>query len=79
MAGDRDGEVFTGPVTVTLAAEDATSGVAETHYRMAGDETPTVYDGPVTVTGPGTHTVEFRSVDQAGNVEAWQSVQFTIG
>ncbi|MGH3679478.1 MAG: family 16 glycoside hydrolase [Natronosporangium sp.] len=79
LAGDQTGDVFTGPVTVTLDAEDDTSGVAATHYRMAGDEDPTVYDGPVTVTDPGTHTVDFRSVDRAGNVEPWQSVEFTIG
>lgn len=46
---------------------------------MAGDEDLTVHDEPVTVTDPGTHTVEFRPVYQAGNVGAWRSVEFTIG
>jgi hypothetical protein len=31
-----------------------------------------------TVTTPGTHTVEFRSVDVAGHVEAIRSVTFTV-
>jgi hypothetical protein len=35
--------------------------------------------GPFAVAGDGQHTVEFRSVDQAGNVEPKQSVQFRIG
>lgn len=78
LAGEQDGDVFTGPVTVTLGAQDGTSGVAQTHYRMAGEEEPSTYGGPVTVTDPGTHTVEFRSVDRAGNVEDWQSIEFTI-
>jgi plastocyanin len=35
--------------------------------------------GPVTVSGNGAHTVEYRSTDVAGNVEATQKVEFTIG
>ncbi|WP_084469503.1 family 16 glycoside hydrolase [Jiangella gansuensis] len=79
LAGEQAGDVFTGPVTVTLQARDATSGVAQTQYRMAGTEEPTVYDDPINVTDVGAHTIEFRSVDVAGNVEDWQSVEFTIG
>src|SRR5690606_32294998 len=78
LSGDQAGDVFTGDVTVALDADDATSGAAETHYRMAGYEEFTVYDEPFTVDDAGTHTVEFRSVDLAGNVEDWQSVEFTI-
>ena len=35
-------------------------------------------DGPFDVTAPGPHTVEFRTTDTAGNVEAARSVTFTI-
>ena len=34
---------------------------------------------PFTVSGAGVHTVEFRSIDWAGNVEAKQSQTFRIG
>ncbi|TDE09156.1 family 16 glycoside hydrolase [Jiangella asiatica] len=78
LTGEQDGDVFTGPVTVTLDAQDATSGVAATHYRMAGEAEPTAYEEPVVVSEPGTHTVEFQSVDLAGNVEDWQPIEFTI-
>jgi len=53
--------------TFTLAATDATSGVALTRYRVdSGPET--VYTGPVTLSG-GTHVVTYWSADVAGNVE----------
>jgi regulation of enolase protein 1 (concanavalin A-like superfamily) len=36
-------------------------------------------EGPFTITEDGEHTIEFRSTDNAGNVEETQSVTFTIG
>jgi hypothetical protein len=59
-------------VTVTLSATDPGGpGVASTHYTLNGT-TPTLssttYTGPFTVSA--TKTVEFRSWDTAGNVEA---------
>jgi glucose/arabinose dehydrogenase len=35
--------------------------------------------GPIVVEGDGQHTVEYRSTDQAGNVEETKSVSFRIG
>src|SRR5699024_3956273 len=49
LEGEQDGEVFTGPVTVSLTADDVTSGVAQTHWRLAGEEDHEVYTEPVTV------------------------------
>ncbi|WP_205629648.1 family 16 glycoside hydrolase [Jiangella muralis] len=79
LAGEQSGYVYTGPVTVTLNGQDATSGVAATQYRMAGTEEPVAYTEPITVTEPGDHAVEFRSTDVAGHTEDWQTVEFTIG
>lgn len=63
--------------TVTLAATDATSGVASTSYRI-GDGATTPYTGPITLTGAGTYSVTFSSVDKAGNAEAAQSLTVTV-
>jgi len=47
------------------------SGVANTFYRIDGgvQQTGTVPTTTVTVSGAGTHTVEYWSVDKAGNEE----------
>jgi len=78
VAGEQRGGGYTGEVTVELTAQDATSGVAETHWRLAGDAEHQRYTGSLTFTEVGDHVVEFRSTDVAGNVEDWRSVAFTI-
>ncbi|WP_143340420.1 family 78 glycoside hydrolase catalytic domain [Demequina sp. NBRC 110057] len=56
------------PVTVTLSATDAGSGVAATSYRVDDGDT-VAYDGPFTVAGAGVHTVTYWSTDAVGNRE----------
>ncbi|HSF35420.1 MAG TPA: ThuA domain-containing protein [Nocardioides sp.] len=70
---------YTTRPSFTLAAADETdgSGVASTEYRIAGgDWTP--YTGAVEVTGEGSRLVEYRSTDEAGNVEATKSLTVKI-
>jgi len=55
-------------VTFTLAATDATSGVANSYYTIDGGAQQT-YSGTVTVNSQGDHTVAYWSVDTAGNTE----------
>ncbi|HEY7690722.1 MAG TPA: chitobiase/beta-hexosaminidase C-terminal domain-containing protein [Gaiellaceae bacterium] len=55
-------------VTFTLAASDATSGVANSYYTLDGGGQQT-YSGTVTVSGQGDHTVTYWSTDTAGNTE----------
>ncbi|MFC7082006.1 OmpL47-type beta-barrel domain-containing protein [Halorussus caseinilyticus] len=55
-------------VNVTLDATDSASGVVRTEYRVdGGNWTP--YAGNITFTADGNYTVEFYSVDAAGNEE----------
>ncbi len=56
---------FRSSVSFTLAATDATSGVASRLYRLDGGA-PQTSTGAVTL-GPGDHTVEHWAVDNAGN------------
>jgi peptidoglycan/xylan/chitin deacetylase (PgdA/CDA1 family) len=71
---------YRSPVTVTLSATDAGSGVASTRYTTDGT-TPTAtngttYAGPFTVAT--TTTVRYYSTDTAGNSEAVKSTQIKI-
>ena len=63
--------------TVTLSATDNLSGVASTFYTVDGGPTQS-YTAPFAVSGTGTHTVNYWSVDIAGNQEAANSTTVTI-
>ncbi|OZM72043.1 glucose dehydrogenase [Amycolatopsis antarctica] len=68
FAQPGDSGWHTDAVGVTLEATDDDSGVERTEYRLDdGDWTP--YTETVSVTGDGEHTLLYRSVDTAGNVE----------
>jgi hypothetical protein len=56
---------YTSAVTLTFTASDATSGVAATYCRIDSG-TPTA-GGTCTVNVDGTHSVNYYSVDNAGN------------
>jgi Bacterial Ig domain/Chitobiase/beta-hexosaminidase C-terminal domain/Calcineurin-like phosphoesterase len=67
---------YTSPVSITLTASDAGSGVRTTTYTTDGTNpkasaTAVVYTGAFSV--PSTSTVKFYSVDNGGNVEATKS------
>jgi len=68
----------TAPVTVTLSAEDGPggAGVARTEYRLDGG--PLAVGTAVVVSGDGTHRLEYRSVDKAGNAEPFHGVTVRI-
>jgi hypothetical protein len=55
-------------VTITLSASDALSGVAATHFTVDGG--PTQTGASVLLTTEGVHTLQFWSVDNAGNTES---------
>ena len=68
---------YVSDVEVTLNATDDMSGVNRTEYRIMGGTIYT-YTKPFNVTDEGALTVEYRSIDYAGNVEDWKSVEFKI-
>jgi FG-GAP repeat len=66
------------PVTVSLQASDALSGVAATDYRLAGAAGWTPYTGSFSVGTPGVSTWEYRSLDAAGNLEEAKTLTINI-
>ncbi|WP_409451160.1 chitobiase/beta-hexosaminidase C-terminal domain-containing protein [Jatrophihabitans sp.] len=73
---------YAGSVTVALSATDTGgSGVSSTYFTTDGT-TPTTgspaYTTPFQLTGPMTYTVQYFSVDQAGNAETVQAQQIRV-
>ncbi|CAJ36058.1 chitobiase/beta-hexosaminidase C-terminal domain-containing protein [Methanocella arvoryzae] len=67
---------YTSIVQVTLTASDEDSGVANTYYTIDGGAQQT-YSAPFTVTD-GTHTIQYWSVDKAGNTETAQTLNLNV-
>jgi cell wall-associated NlpC family hydrolase len=67
---------YVGTATVSLVASDGLSGVADTQYCIGGAQASS--GRIVTVAEPGGHTVEFASIDAAGNKEATRSVALVV-
>jgi hypothetical protein len=63
-------------VTVSLNAADALSGVANTFYTVDGGTQQT--GTSIGISAEGIHTLQFWSVDNAGNTEAHKSVEVKI-
>ena len=64
-------------VTWTLTAFDGLSGVHATYYRVNGGAW-IEYTGALTFTEEGFYTLEYYSVDEAGNVEQVRSTSFAL-
>jgi len=67
---------YTSSVTVTLTATDS-GGVASRHYRIDSGSW-TTYSVPFTLSTEGSHTIEYYSIDNAGNTEGVKSVSLKI-
>jgi hypothetical protein len=63
-------------VAVNLTPNDALSGVAATHYRVDGGAAQT--GTQVSLSDEGVHSLEYWSVDKAGNAEAHKTVTVRI-
>jgi hypothetical protein len=58
---------YIGPVQFTMTGADNLSGVGNIYYRVNGGA-PLVYSSPFTIGVDGNHSVDYWSVDVAGNV-----------
>ncbi|MGM7721767.1 OmpL47-type beta-barrel domain-containing protein [Metabacillus sp. Hm71] len=64
-------------VSITLSASDKHSGVAKTEYRINEGEW-TEYTEPINSFAVGKNLVDYRSIDNAGNVEAYKSFEVNM-
>ena len=64
-------------VTVTLTASDGISGISHTFYRVDGNKWQE-YKGAFIITQNGNHTIQYYSMDNAGNVENIHSFNVKI-
>jgi hypothetical protein len=60
---------YTSDVHVSLSAVDGDTGVIRTEYRLDSSSEWITYSGPILLTADGVHTLAYRSIDAAGNVE----------
>jgi hypothetical protein len=60
--------VYSTPVQVTLTASDSLSGVRTRFYTLDGGPTQT-YSAPFTISTDGNHTLNYWTLDTAGNSE----------
>ncbi|MDB5085699.1 MAG: hypothetical protein JWN30_2585 [Bacilli bacterium] len=68
---------YTSDVTINLAGSDNLSGIAKIEYRV-NDGTWSTYSGSIPSFGEGVYQVDYRSKDQAGNLEQIKSIGFKI-
>jgi len=61
---------------VSFTATDNVSGVALTEYKLDGS--PWIKGTSLVFTSSGLHTILFRSIDVAGNVEKTNSITFNV-
>ena len=67
---------YTSAVTVTLTATDS-SGISSRNYRLDGGSWNT-YTSSFSISSDGTHTVEYYSIDTAGNTEPVKSITVKV-
>ncbi|WP_187274335.1 OmpL47-type beta-barrel domain-containing protein [Paenibacillus sp. N3.4] len=68
---------YTSDVTVSLAVYDNLSGVAKTEYQV-NDGAWIAYKGSTPAFGEGVYKINYRSTDQAGNVEQTQTIELKV-
>jgi len=59
-------------------ANSTEDGMDYSEYWLDGAVTPTRYTGPFQISGDGRHTLVYRSVDEAGNVENLKKMMVVV-
>jgi len=69
---------FRSNASVSLSATDAGSGVNATFYRIGTSGSWSVYSSPFVISSDGNRTVQFYSMDNAGNIESVKNISVRI-
>ncbi|MFC5449803.1 glycoside hydrolase family 2 TIM barrel-domain containing protein [Paenibacillus aestuarii] len=69
---------YTTDVTITLTASDDLSGVANTQYSIDNGQNWISFINPISITQDGLNTIEYRSKDRVGNIEAAKTLILPI-
>ena len=77
FSGATSGGAWENSITVVLKATDNASGVAVTYYTVDGGS-KVQYTGSFKISSVGSHTLDYWSVDVAGNTEKTNSDTFAI-
>lgn len=78
IKGNGENNWYNTDVTVTLNAVDNLSGIGKTEYRIGENGDWITYSSPISIDQEGTNTLQYRSVDKAGNIEATKQQTFDI-
>jgi Bacterial Ig-like domain len=65
-------------VTATIAGTDTASGVSRAEWKLGGVAGAGANGSQVPLGGPGTHTLEHRVLDAAGNASPWTTSTVTV-
>ncbi len=63
-----------GPVSLSISANDALSGIEKVRYSVDGSAPSLTYTGALTISDEGTTTVRYQAFDVAGNAGVEESV-----
>jgi hypothetical protein len=69
VSEDGANDWYKSNVEVTLTSNDNLSGVDRTEYRIGDSGDWITYEGPIDMNQEGVFTLEYRSMDRAGNIE----------
>lgn len=77
--GDYKGnDWFASSVDITLSTTDDMSGVQRTEYRLTTSGDWNAYTGPLTINTEGDNPIQYRSIDNANNIELIKSSLVSI-
>ena len=68
---------YTSPVDISLTGTDGISGLDQIKFRLDGGAWQT-YLGTFNVAIDGSHTLDYYSIDKAGNAEGFKTISFKI-